>query len=457
MNKTLLIMLFLFVPLLLVAGTPIDFAFTCTAEEMQSAIDNGLDPNISLRYSTAARGRNGRLFSFDKIPISVYATANPDKKVLNVLIENGAHVNDRTLVLNMALKLDYATLDSVQTLLPYYEDKRQLLSDAASFSSNTAIVKLIASNVPSINNRKGGGSFYLAEAVKNGMLDNAKILINLGADIHETLYSDNGYTRNLLMLAAESGSVEMCEYILSLGYDVKESIKGRTALFYASNAKVAEFLIESGAGEELIKFSKYLITEALRSFKFDLAAVFLNQITDDGNIPEYVFTFFDQGYRINYIYIPRFASYLTKENKDALLKHVAYILATEIDKNNLHTEETISLLIAMNYDFNTEIDEEGNTLLHLALNKDDMSYHIHYLLDAGADANKLNDNQESPLSIVLKRMCIDLETKDLPILAMLHHHGGDFENVVDRISKEIPKASSIDFDILRFYLSFLGV
>ena len=69
MKKLGLVPLFLLTQFLLLAMTPAEFALTCSAEEMQEAIAEGLDPNINLDYSSINTGLNGRAFSINGIPI----------------------------------------------------------------------------------------------------------------------------------------------------------------------------------------------------------------------------------------------------------------------------------------------------------------------------------------------------------------------------------------------------
>lgn len=446
MRKIVIALFFMLTPFLLLAITPMEFAFTCTADEMQEAIDDGLNPNLNLDYSYITTGRNDKAFSINGIPISVYATGNPNPDVLNTLIANGADVSAGSEVLKKALMLDYATLDSVKTLLPYC-NPIEMLEEAASYSSNSAVVEYIATQVGSVNSR-GGGSFYLAYAVQNGNVSNAKLLIDMGADIQETTLND-GLEKNLLMLAAESGSVEMCQYILSLGYDVNEELDLRTALYYASNVETAQFLIEAGA-TELSTSSQWVISEALDRNRFELAAYYVNTIAEDAAIPNYVYNFIDR-YLLNtslrHSYVLRFASALNEAKRYALMKHIAYrLIDPEVEFRRYHdaVKEHITLLIALGYDFNTELDEDGNSLLHFAVLDDDRLFdYIPYLLEAGADPNMPNKNGVSSFISCLIRLSEDYDDDKLLILMEMVEHGGDLNSVTTSSAKE-------EFDMSEF-------
>ena len=440
MRKIVIILLFIWIPFLLQAITPMEFALTCTANEMQEAIDGGLNPNLNLDYSSITTGCNGRAFSINGIPISVYASGNPDPGVLSILVANGADVSARSEVLKKALMLDYATLDSVKTLLPYCNPV-EMLMDAASYSSNTAVVEYIATQLGSVNSR-GGGSYYLAYAVQNGNVPNAKLLIDMGADIHETTLLD-GFEKNLLMLAAESGSVEMCQYILSLGYDVNEELDLRTALYYASNVETAQFLIEAGA-TELSTSSQWVISETLDRYQFELAAYYVNTLAENADIPNYVYNFIDR-YLLNmslqHSHVLRFASALTEVKRYALMEHIAYRLVdSEVDFRNYHdaVKEHIILLIALGYDFNTELDENGNSLLHFAVLDDNKLFnYIPYLLEAGADPNRPNKNGVSPLISCLIRLSDDYDDDKLLILIEMAEHGGNLNSATISYTNEM--------------------
>ncbi len=454
MKKLVLVPLFLLTQFLLLAMTPAEFALTCSAKEMQEAIAEGLDPNINLDYSSINTGLNGRAFSINGIPISVYASGNPDTGVLETLIANGADVSEKSEVLKKALMLDYATLDSVKILLPYC-NPTQVLPDAASYSTNTAVVEYIASQVGSLNYRRGGGSYYLAKAVQNGSVDNAKLLIRMGADIHETTLSDGSDpTRNLLMLAAESGSVEMCEYILSLGYDVNEVMERRTALFHASNDGTAQFLIDAGA-TELSTSSQWVITEALQKSRLELAAFYVNTIAEDDEIPSYVYNYIDRYYlnrsQAYHNYVLRFASGLEESKQETFKKHIAYRLVdSETDLGRYDAvKEYITLLIALDYDFGTELDEEGNTLLHFAAIADDELFdYIPYLLEAGADPDTPDNKGITPFIWLLKRVGENEDSDDdeISILLEMIEHGCDLDAAVTYLVEEELGMVSLDVE-----------
>ena len=455
MKKLVLVPLFLLTPFLLLAMTPAEFALTCSAEEMQEAIAEGLDPNINLDYSSINTGLNGRAFSINGIPISVYASGNPDTGVLETLIANGADVSEKSEVLKKALMLDYATLDSVRILLPYC-NPTEILPDAASYSTNTAVVEYIASQVGSLNYRRGGGSYYLARAVQNGNVANAKLLISMGADIHETTLSDGSTpTRNLLMLAAESGSVEMCEYILSLGFDVNAELNNRTALSYASNTEVAQLLLDAGA-TEFTSNSQRLIFEASQP---ELTAFYVNLMASNGEIPEFVYDYIDHylNMSLQHPAVFRFLANLDEPKRDNILKHIASSLVTN-RLNHSTIMSHIILLVACGYDFDTVLDAEGNSILHLAVINDDLFSYIPFLLDAGADPNKQNNKGITPFILLLYSMLEDYySTLDLyerlPILIEMLDSGCDFDSVLESFSEEYIEPIKSEVETFIHYLS----
>lgn len=96
------------------------------------------------------------------------------------------------------------------------------------------------------------GETYLAVAICEGKLDLAKVLIQLGADIHTRCKI---YNYSLIQNAVYSRQIEMIDFVLSLGVSVNENNPlGMTALMCAIDLEdlaLVNALLERGADPNL--------------------------------------------------------------------------------------------------------------------------------------------------------------------------------------------------------------
>ncbi len=213
-----------------------------------------------------------------------------DKKLLNLLIENGINTeirdrHGRTAIFNF-MKFPYVEMGkelinqnvNIQvkenlgnTLLHYVEDydiakiliERGLDVNAQNKFGHTPLHKLVSSSTykcrdskksifnlfiksgAKVNQKDKKGLTALTVAIDNNNEQYIKELIDAGADTN--VKDNNG--RTLLFYAK---NLKMIKILLDEGIDIdSKDNRGRTALDYAYSAKVKNFLIEKGA-----KFSK---------------------------------------------------------------------------------------------------------------------------------------------------------------------------------------------------------
>ena len=121
---------------------------------------------------------------------------------------------------------------------------------ACAYNPNIKVVDYLIENGADISARDLYGWDVLSWSMKNSNLEIAKRLIGLGANIHTKTVKED---ENLLITALKNGAnLEKVEYLLSLGIDINENGKrGFPAIFYSASyntdIEVLDYLIKKGA------------------------------------------------------------------------------------------------------------------------------------------------------------------------------------------------------------------
>ena len=100
----------------------------------------------------------------------------------------------------------------------------------------------------SIDTRNASGYTNLHEASQNGLVDEVRILLKLGANINERIWGKTSFH-----LAIKNGHFEVAKLLLENGADVNEMSNRITPLHKAAedgHVEMAEFLIQNGANIE---------------------------------------------------------------------------------------------------------------------------------------------------------------------------------------------------------------
>lgn len=396
--------------------TPFDFAFKATAEEMEQAIEDGLDPDADLyhgdyRYPYAYNNS----IIIGSLPIAVVASSNPDSGALEALIEAGADVSadmsteindldsDQLFemdILSLSLRLDLATLEAVEILLPY-SSAQAALYYASGYSTNPRIVAFLADEVGNLNTK--GDSYYLMIAAENGMADNVRVLLEKGANPDSIKYERGTYF-NCLMLAASSGSVETCQIFISAGLPADiENEDGKTALMYAGSGEVVDFFCSEGLDPGKMVYGHTALRYALSNFKYDAVSALLKH----GQKSE----FYSDSYQaiLERLYLATeygkasllfLIDALDEENREVFLNHLLLLSFEKIREDDYQKDWLLNLLLLYGYDWSTRF-EDGNTALHLAAMDEDLCPYVPRMVAKGAEVDARNDEGHTPLYYAL--------------------------------------------------------
>jgi len=176
---------------------------------VQCLIEAGADVNIKHYYYGTAL---------------ISASAQGHLEIVKYLVEKGADIHAETL-----------------------KGKTALMK--ASESGHTEIVDYLRSKGALTEPKNYKYSMALIEAVKDGNLKEAKKAVENGANL-EIITDVEEDSQTLLILAAESGHLEIVKYLSGQGADVNAMSLYGSPILYASGAghlEVVQYLVEKGA------------------------------------------------------------------------------------------------------------------------------------------------------------------------------------------------------------------
>ncbi len=174
-----------------------------------------------------------------------YTVKNNHHESCELLLKYGANVNKND-PLHLALQEKNRTI--IKILLKYKaivnqkdEYGRAALTHSV-ISGNYKNFKIILNYDGNINQRDRSGESALFFAVKNKKYKMIEMLIRKGTNVN---FQNYDWKRSVLMQAARANQIEIVEYLLKNGTDVKLKDKqGLTALMLSSNLNIIELLLK---------------------------------------------------------------------------------------------------------------------------------------------------------------------------------------------------------------------
>lgn len=277
---------------------------------------------------------------------------------------------------------------------------RNVMHLLAAGKNNAKVIKEFSGPGTDINKMDGGGLTPLMIAVKNGRWENVPALIDGGARFSFT----DSAGKTLLALALENKSLSVSLYLIGKGIDVKKKdTSGRTALHAAAALKGKD-------GDRIISM---IIQSGGNVNEPDNAGVTPAGIAvDSGNTSGFMILL-DNGLEIN----------LKERGTDPIVLY-AY-------KKNM--KSAFTALLQRGADSSLK-DGDGNSILHLAAEKDDRPFYKSTLEPLNPDLNVKNSEGKTPLFLAVEKKKllfakmlleqkdkINLNDKDARGMSLLHY------------------------------------
>lgn len=281
----------------------------------------------------------------------IHASRSANLEFIKYLIENGADVNARD-------KMGYTPLGNA--------------CDLARINGHWELVKLLIQH--------GATAEDWSSVIGSGNLEIVKLLVEHGAktrdfDIPQSSVALGMGVKTPLMVAAESGKLDIARYLIEQGSDVNARDSYYTPLIYAilsGNKDVVKYLVETAKADvnALSKENLSPITYAARSDKFN-----------DADCKEVIESLVVNGADVNI--------------KDGVSFYTPLIYAAE--RGNM---EVVKYLVE-----NGAIVKQSDLIDLTALMVASQNGHLNvvrYLLDHNADVNEQNKNHETPIIFAAK-------------------------------------------------------
>ncbi|KAJ3642022.1 hypothetical protein Zmor_028486 [Zophobas morio] len=330
------------------------------------------------------------------------------ERTVQLLIKKGfdinAQVKDKMTALHLASQkgdcaITKILLNSGASINIADEDKRNALHYASeSWKGNRNVIKLLIEKGIDVNVQDGNGKTALQLACKNGVYENAKMLLNSGASIN-IVDKDK---MNALHYASKSwkDNRDVIKLLIEKGIDVNvQDGNGKTALQLACKNGVyenAKKLLSSGASINIVDKDKMnALHYASQSWKDNRDVIkLLIEKGIDVNVQ-------DGNGKTALLFACRYGVY---ENAEVLLNSGASINMVDKDKMNAlhyalrsrkHNPNVVKLLIEKGIDVNVQ-DGNGKTALLLA-GENGVYETAEMLLNSGASLNIVDNDKMNAL------------------------------------------------------------
>ena len=368
----------------------------CSSEFLQTIIKHGADVNAANKKNMTPLMNACQKGNIDGINVLLNAGADPgitdvdgytwlhyasfgncSSEFLQTIIKHGADVNATSKHNKTALMIAYhnGNIDNIIVLLNAGantdlcdDDGDTLLHYAASGDCSKEILQIVIDHGSDVNATNKKNETTLMKACKKGNIDAMSVLLNAGADPH--IADDYGCT--LLHHAVTNAcSKEVLATIIDQGVDVNATTKNNgTALmiaYHKRNIDIINVLLNAGANTDI-------------------------SVDDDGHtLLHYAAT-----------------GDCSKEILQTIINHGADVNATSKNSQTvlmlackMCNEAAINVLLNARAD-PTIRDNDGDTCLHVAVDKGCTKEVIEEIINHGADVNATNKMNFTPL---LKACC----------------------------------------------------
>ena len=347
---------------------------TITPEQLEEYIAKGADVNAE-----------GGEYSWTPIMFAVKYTNNP--KIIDILIENGANIDDGTkdgkTLLHLALSNDKSP-EIVELLL-----KKGLNVDASKRDGTTPLIdardpetlEILLKYGADVNARNESGNTALYFATGFNSKENTEILLKYGADVN----ARDNYGRTVLM---DTYMPEIVTMLINKGADVNARDNyGRTVLMYAcqyqDNPEIIQELLDNGA---IIEDGNQLLALLDKNEGIEINQDYLD-------LRERIY---------NEVY-KKFNNSTDDSVEDNKVKTRAIYKNILSHKNLIEkiTPEQLEMYIALGADVNAR-DRNGDTALHHAIDSENIKA-MEILLKNGINVNARSKDGGTPLLFALDR------------------------------------------------------
>ena len=372
--------------------------------------------------------------SIDKNGKTIYTNLDPpnNSKVETIQSrkneDEGAQNNSNKLTTNQPQSIDKAQGKDNKAQILAYSKESKLHFYAG--QGDLVEVKSLISRGSNINDKTESGHTPLHIAAIGGHVDVIKYLLSVGAKINEK-NSKAGQTA--LHLATRSHQDAAVEALLNSGANIEEkNQEGRTPLFYADNAHVANMLLAKGANinarDNEGRTPIFNAKNELISFYVGKGADIQLKDKDGFTVYEY---YVKNGQRASIE--KAFKEYGKEETSKISATDEAFGLVDNlIIGNNRDNLSELEALFARNPNLvnslNSTSNKWGNTILHQSVSQG-FKQATEFLISKGIKVDRKNDKGETPLHhasnvIVIKALLgagANVNVRDHAGMTPLHH------------------------------------
>ena len=298
-------------------------------------------------------------------------------------------------------------------------------------------------------------SYPLSKVIsQGGHAKTVKLFIERGADVNE---AGLGISRTVLHEAIERNALDIVKVLIENGADIEAKNSNKyTPLHMAAKqgqTEIVEYLIENGANLDAVKHIDTALTMALEKGHFDIAELLINKgaevniwqaralklakgqkeieglLVEKGAVENQILRSFQDAIKsgntenVNNILQkhPRLVYWIDYPDQTPIFTAVIEgnakmvgLLISKGAKINLFDsynkaliyyavsqKEIMGILLNSGIDINASITDDGETLLHVAIEKNNCEI-ILYLLSEGSKVNCTNNYRETPLHLAAK-------------------------------------------------------
>ena len=322
-------------------------------------------------------------------------------KIVRFLLDKGVDINIKNQngfsPLHCAVENENLEMVRILAAKAKEDQEEEIIYDksvlySAVESGKIEIVDFFITLETDINRRNNHIKTLLEDAIRIGKLSIVKFLIEIkGTDMDTKCSDNNGRENSLLQLAAESGHLEIVNYLIGLGVNIFPD--GKAMLISAlksENTEVIKFFLEKEIeriGDNVNELLQIAVNNGIY-YAMDYLVGFNYSVSRGFEIIEREFNELD----FVRLIVDKAPTYINCIDK------IGYSLLKLAIQNN--DENILRFLVDKGADINAK-GFNGNSSLHLALLNDKLEI-VRFLVDKGADINSEDKYGNSLIHISVK-------------------------------------------------------